>query len=137
MKPIIEKWRKFVTEDKEADIDQIVIAVLISDGAVLLLRRAPSEAHSDKWDLPGGHLIEGENAEDGLLREVWEETGLRIRAPKEMYSQGKNTYFRAALPSGKIKLSKEHTEHAIVGTGELSDYKLPDKYLNAVKRALK
>ena len=124
-------------EDKSTDVDEIVKAVLVSDSGVLLLRRAPSEAHSDKWDLPGGHLIEGEDAESGLLREVWEETGLRIGAAKEMYSQGKNTYFKASLPSGEIKLSKEHTEYAIVSKEELSEYVLPEKYLNAVKRALK
>ena len=137
MKPIIEKWRKFMIEDKAADIDKIVKAVLVSENAVFLLRRAPSESHSDKWDLPGGHLIEGEHPEDGLLREVWEETGLRIKSPVELYSQGKNTYFKAKMPPGKAKLSDEHTEHAMVHSEELSEYSLPEKYLNAIKRALK
>lgn len=124
-------------EDKQADTDEIVKAILISEESVLLLRRAPTEAHSDKWDLPGGHLIEGENTEDGLLREVWEETGLRIQSPEQLYSQGKNTYFKANLPAGKIKLSKEHTEHVLITSEQFSDFKLPEKYLNAIKRALK
>ena len=33
----------------------------------------------DDWTLPKGKLVEGESAEEGALREVWEETGLRTQ----------------------------------------------------------
>jgi mutator protein MutT len=50
-----------------------------SDGRVLLVRRGrPPLAGS--WSLPGGRLEAGETLEQGVIREVREETGLRVRA---------------------------------------------------------
>lgn len=46
------------------------------DGRVLLARRAV-EPYRGLWDPPGGFLEEGEHPEDGLRRELLEETGLR------------------------------------------------------------
>ena len=48
------------------------------DGRVLLARRA-IEPFKDCWDIPGGFLHEDEHPEDGVRREVLEETGLRVR----------------------------------------------------------
>jgi acetyl-CoA carboxylase carboxyl transferase subunit beta len=51
--------------------------VLREDGAVLLVRRArPPSVGS--WTLPGGKVEEGETPEDAIVREVLEETGLRV-----------------------------------------------------------
>ena len=49
------------------------------DGRVLLARRAV-EPYLGLWDPPGGFLEEGEHPEDGLRRELLEETGLRCEA---------------------------------------------------------
>jgi ADP-ribose pyrophosphatase YjhB (NUDIX family) len=45
------------------------------DGRLLLARRAIDPGRG-MWDLPGGILDEGEHPEDGLRRELREETGL-------------------------------------------------------------
>jgi ADP-ribose pyrophosphatase YjhB (NUDIX family) len=52
-------------------------AVLERDGLVLLGRRR-NDPGAGRWDLPGGFLHEGENALEGLRREVREETGLEL-----------------------------------------------------------
>lgn len=54
------------------------VQVLIErDGRVLLGRRRFDPGRG-KWDIPGGFLQEGEDALDGLRREVREETGLEL-----------------------------------------------------------
>jgi NAD+ diphosphatase len=47
------------------------------DGRLLLARRAIDPGRG-MWDIPGGILDEGEHPEDGLRRELREETGLDV-----------------------------------------------------------
>ena len=54
---------------------EIVQAVIVRDGAVLLGRRRDLRG----WELPGGNVIPGEDPEDALRREVLEETGVEVR----------------------------------------------------------
>ena len=50
------------------------------DGKYLMMHRVKKAAdeNHDKWIGVGGKFREGESPEDCLLREVWEETGLRL-----------------------------------------------------------
>ena len=139
MKHLLENWREYLAEDKSMDSKQIAKAVIIDGTKVLILKRAPHlEKYAGEWDLPGGHVIEGEENMSGLQREVWEETSLIIKGPTKLYSQGHNTYYKASMPNtGKISLSKEHTDYLLVDKRELDNYELPSKYLNAIKRAFK
>jgi 8-oxo-dGTP diphosphatase len=52
--------------------------VVIDDGRVLLIRRA-SEPLRGEWSIPGGMLELGETLEEGVARELLEETGLQVR----------------------------------------------------------
>jgi 8-oxo-dGTP diphosphatase len=73
--------------------------VVLRDGLVLLVHRP----RYDDWSLPKGKLENGESWEEGALREVEEETGLRCRLGDEagrtyyVDSQGRSKearYFR-------------------------------------------
>ena len=56
---------------------KIVCAAFISDQKVLLVKRAEHRKWSaGRWDLVGGHVDRGEEAEDALIRECQEEVGL-------------------------------------------------------------
>ena len=52
--------------------------VVIDNGRALLIRRA-SEPLRGEWSIPGGMLELGETLEQGVARELLEETGLQIR----------------------------------------------------------
>lgn len=55
-----------------------VAGILIdSENRVLLIQRAKEPARG-KLSLPGGFLDPGETAEEGLSREIWEETGVKV-----------------------------------------------------------
>ncbi|MGW2558161.1 NUDIX hydrolase [Streptomyces sp. NPDC001514] len=49
-------------------------AVVREDGRLLAIRRADNGT----WELPGGVLELTEAPEEGVAREVWEETGIRV-----------------------------------------------------------
>ena len=53
-------------------------ALVVQDGRVLLVRRA-IEPFYGYWDIPGGFLEADEHPAAGVVREIEEETGLRIR----------------------------------------------------------
>jgi 8-oxo-dGTP diphosphatase len=52
--------------------------VIIDDGRALLIRRG-SEPLLGEWSIPGGTLELGETLEEGVARELSEETGLQVR----------------------------------------------------------
>ena len=60
-----------------------VHGIVAHENRILVLRRAPSVTYKPGcWDLPGGHLSNGESFEQCLAREVAEETGLTIEVER-------------------------------------------------------
>lgn len=57
--------------------------VIDDEGRILLARRA-IEPDKGKWDLPGGFLQEAEDPRDALVRELEEETSMRVE-PVEFF----------------------------------------------------
>ena len=52
-------------------------AVVTFQGKVLLVRINKPKDKSGKWGLPGGKVDKGESLDDGMMREVEEETGIK------------------------------------------------------------
>ena len=87
-------------------------------GKVLVLKRAAfMRARPLEWDLPGGSVETGESVEAAVLREVFEETGIRLNALEGVVSKSVTwkaqsysfSYYRASSNSSAILLSEEHT----------------------------
>ena len=88
-----------------SDLEKVAKAVLSRNGKVLLLKNKKG------WDLPGGHLKQGEDIVSGLRREVYEETGLIISDITSLGASYKNKqFFCASFPRDDIRLSDEHSE---------------------------
>jgi len=52
--------------------------IVIHEGRALLIRRG-SEPLRGEWSIPGGSLELGETLEEGVIRELLEETGLEVK----------------------------------------------------------
>lgn len=62
----------------------IVDRVTEESGQVLMVRLAYSDHRWRTWAFPGGFVDEGEGLEEALLREVWEEIGIRLQHWRQM-----------------------------------------------------
>ncbi len=60
-------------------------AVVFKDECVLLVRRGQPPAE-DLWAIPGGSVEIGETLREAAEREILEETGIKIRAAKPIYT---------------------------------------------------
>lgn len=76
-------------------------AIVVHEGAILL-----SKQHGG-WHLPGGGIDLGEAPERAVVREVHEETGLRVKNPRLAHA-GSNFFTWADLHTGNL-----HHVHSI------------------------
>lgn len=98
---------------------------------LIVKRSSKARTYPNHWDFPGGKLESGENVFQGLKREVLEETGLKINVIKIIHSFHEILYkiptiflvYQCKKVSGKVKLSKEHTEYKWATKSEI--LKLP------------
>lgn len=128
---------------REASIRLGCSAVLLDAGGerVLLTRRSDN----GRWCLPGGGVDAGESVAEAIEREVWEETGLRVRATRLLgvysspdmlvaYADG-NRFQLVALNfaveqvGGELRLSDETTEYGFFGWDELDAMDIIDPHV--------
>lgn len=70
------KWIRSKVGKEPIFINYSSACILNSEGKILLQKRSDFK---DSWGFPGGALELGESAQEALLREVQEETGLRVK----------------------------------------------------------
>ena len=102
-----------------ADIPCIGAVVFDDQGRLLLVQRANPPAQG-LWSLPGGRKKPGETAEQGVVREVLEETGLTVRVEREV-----GTVVRQAT-SGNDYVIRDflcvvHGDEAVVAADDAAD----------------
>ncbi|WP_203581255.1 NUDIX hydrolase [Microbacterium hibisci] len=54
------------------------VCVVRGDGRVLLTLRAPDKPWGSTWEFPAGSALTGETSEQAAVRELYEETGVRV-----------------------------------------------------------
>jgi 8-oxo-dGTP diphosphatase len=101
----------------------VAAAVVRDDGRVLVIRRRDN----GRWEPPGGILELDETIEDGLVREVEEETGLDVKIDRLTGVYKNMTHgivalvFRCHLVSGTPRPTVEARESAWLTPGEVRD----------------
>jgi 8-oxo-dGTP diphosphatase len=58
----------------------VVSCFVEQKGKILLLHRCAHKLEGGKWGAPAGKIDPGESTEEALVREVYEETGINLRA---------------------------------------------------------
>ena len=83
---------------EDQHVHAIVTGLLRRDGRGLLAHRSPTRRwYPDCWDLPGGHVEDGEPPDAALRRELVEELGVAatVTGPPAQYFR--STTFRMAV----------------------------------------
>ncbi len=123
--------------------------LVVRDGKVLLIRRGKQPLFG-RWTLPGGTLELGESLEEAVVRELLEETGVRVR-PLELLTvfdrieraDGRVVYHYVIVDylceylSGEPQGASDALEAAFVSEAELPALDLPAKGVEVVADGLR
>ena len=64
---------------EKKDTDKIAKAVVTKDGKALLLKRSNyMKKYAGEWDLPGGHVQEEEDIEEGAIQQTVPSMAIRL-----------------------------------------------------------
>jgi 8-oxo-dGTP diphosphatase len=129
--------------------------VIIEQGRALLIRRG-SEPLLGEWSIPGGMLELGESLEEGVARELREETGLTVRVIEliEVFDriyvestagakeEKKGPRFHYVIVdylcervAGQAMAGSDVTEVALASEEELGEYNLTETATRILKKA--
>ena len=122
-------------------------AVIWNDRQEIVLIRRGKAPRQDQWSIPGGHLEWGESLHDAVLREVMEETGLRVEivglidtvdliARDEEGGVTRHYVlidFAARVVSGELRAGSDAAEARWVPFAALQDYGLWSETLRIIE----
>lgn len=96
-------------------------AIIRKNNKILVIKRSAKEdVFENLWDIPGGRMNFGESPHEALIREIYEETGIKVNisTPFTVWSfmasedlQVIGITMLANYVSGDVQLSEEHTEY--------------------------
>ena len=122
-------------------------AIIICNGKILLEKRK-GEPGRDKWTVPGGLVELGESAEQTVMREVKEETNLKVEQPELVDvvnsvttdENGKIKYhfvivdYFVKLKGGTLKVADDAAELRWVEFSEVEKYDLTKTFREFFRR---
>jgi 8-oxo-dGTP diphosphatase len=123
-------------------------ALIFRRGSILLVERG-REPLKGYWSLPGGLVESGELIEDAVKREVFEETGLRVKAVTRLEvferimrdTSGRAEYhyvlvdYVCRVVSGDLRAGDDVSRVEWVRRDSLAGYKLTEGTLGVMEKA--
>lgn len=113
------------------DVDDVSKVIILWSKRCLVLQK-----NNKEWELPGGHLNLGETYKQGAIREVREETGIKLGKLKTIIKQKQFRMFVSPAKVIKVKLSDEHINYKWVNRREFIKLKLTKSTLINLKSIL-
>jgi len=114
--------------------------ILLRSGKLLILKRKEDDdTYPGMWDCLGGHFEKGESAEECMIREAKEESGLDVKIVKsgpllkytDEYGAAISVPFVIRSYSGRVSLT-EHSEFKWVDPAKVRRYRVVPDLLMAL-----
>ena len=151
--PINENCKAFKTSNpteypnpkifKKLPMYEVAISVVKYENRILISKREKKKLLADLWEFPGGKIKKNESAESAVIREIEEETNLKVKSPiylgsvKHHYSHfGVNITLFLSYPKSIQGLSTEQ-EYKWILLDDIDKYPLPKanhKMLDILKK---
>lgn len=127
----------FITESSNKEEKKIMVVGLViifnNEGNILVVRRSSNTNWCPNcWAVVGGKIEKGESPDEGMVREVREETGIKLSKYKlKKLIKDKNIIeylYIGKVDNDFVELNNEHTEYkwATIEEIKLLDNKVPD-----------
>jgi len=116
-------------------------AFIVNQGKILILRESTKYedgANSGRYDVVGGRIQPGQRFDESLLREITEETGLKVKIGSPFFVnewrpvvrneqwQIVGVFFECFADSAAVALSQDHDEYLWINPQDYQQYNLID-----------
>lgn len=109
---------------------KVAIGVVERENRLLILKRSNEISSGGKWCFPGGKIEDGETPREAAVREVNEETGLKVKvreSGQNFTAEGelgewKIYPFLMSDHGGEVELNHESSEYIWLGKDEIEEY---------------
>ena len=140
----IKYFKDYILEVKENYKKTSVVLIFNKDDEILIIKRSKTAPWMpNKWSLVGGGVEKNENYLDAAIREVKEETSLKVSSLKkidEVFSEKENCniiFYQTNTFKGDVKLNFENSKFKWVNKNDYNTYEYVPDVKNLIEKHFK